>query len=670
MLRLMMALALMLAGALATASPALAAPAAVEDYGKLPAMQLVILSPSGDRYAFVAEVAGVRNLYVATTDNQPLSVIPIGKVKIVDLAWAGDDYVIVTTSTTVDVGMDWTVPKQELEAAIVLNLKTGGGLGVFQNERNRVEQVVLGFYGAAQINDRWYGYFSTYSLEPTGDPTEFRHSNTQIDGDTEWVIPDLYRVDLQTGAIALAARGGLDGAGWLVGPGGDIVARALFHEKSGAWRIMTGGFGGRVITSGANKLGGGKLLGFGQTADTVLIAHDDGDGAVTEAWPLAGGAPTQVLDDKSDDTLIRDPRSNLWLGTTQEGDEPTSTLFSPTFNARVEGARKAFPGYRVRLISWSADFGRMIVFTDGGDDSGTYWFVDVAKKSAVPLGGAYPTVTPADVGPVRMVDWKAADGLALRGVLTLPPGREAKNLPLVVMPHGGPWARDYPGFDYWAQAFASRGYAVFQPNFRASTGYGDVLYKAGYGEWGRKMQTDISDGAAELAREGVVDPKRACIVGWSYGGYAALAGVTLQHGLYRCAVSMAGVADLDKFLGYLIVETGADSSAVRNWKLFLGASSGWDPWAAISPAKLADHADAPILLIHGKDDTVVPIDQSDAMERALTAAGKPVERLTLDGGDHWLLHEDTRVAMLKASVAFVEKYNPPDPAPPETASAK
>jgi len=215
------------------------------------------------------------------------------------------------------------------------------------------------------------------------------------------------------------------------------------------------------------------------------------------------------------------------------------------------------------------------VFTNGGDDSGTYWLVDIAKHSAVPLGYQYPTINAEDVGPVRMVDWKAADGLALRGVLTLPPGRAAKNLPLVVLPHGGPEARDYPTFDWWAQAFASRGYAVFQPNFRGSDGYGVAIRNAGFGQWGRKMQTDISDGVAELAKQGIVDPKRACIVGGSYGGYAAEAGVTVQHGLYRCAVSMAGVSDPAGLLDYARDRAGGrlTSESQRYWKAFMGVTT-------------------------------------------------------------------------------------------------
>jgi dipeptidyl aminopeptidase/acylaminoacyl peptidase len=304
----------------------------------------------------------------------------------------------------------------------------------------------------------------------------------------------------------------------------------------------------------------------------------------------------------------------------------------------------------------------LIIQTDGGDDSGTYWLADMAKHSVESIGQAYPDVKAADVGSVRVVDWKAADGLELHGVLTLPPGRPAHGLPVVVFPHGGPQARDYPGFDWWAQAFASRGYAVFQPNFRGSDGYGADFVNAGHGEWGRKMQTDISDGLASLASQGIVDAKRACIVGASYGGYAALAGVTIQKGVYRCAVADAPISDLRSFLRGKDHDGGnTENALMRYWNAFMGAESSVDSnLDAISPAKLADHADAPILLIHGKDDTVVPFGQSVEMRSALEHAGKPVEMVVMPNEDHWLSRSETRVSMLTAAVAFVQKYNPAD----------
>ncbi len=184
------------------------------------------------------------------------------------------------------------------------------------------------------------------------------------------------------------------------------------------------------------------------------------------------------------------------------------------------------------------------------------------------------------------------------------------------------------------------------------------------------MQTDISDGLADLASKGVIDPKRACIVGASYGGYAALAGVTVQHGLYRCAVSVAGVTDLNAILDWGYRRGGeAPTDSTRYWRKFMGAQGNSDPMLhAYSPARIADRADAPILLIHGLDDTVVPIEQSRMMERALRAAGKPVEFVTMKGEDHWLSREAGRKAMLTAAVDFVLKHNPPGPAPAQAAA--
>jgi dipeptidyl aminopeptidase/acylaminoacyl peptidase len=260
---------------------------------------------------------------------------------------------------------------------------------------------------------------------------------------------------------------------------------------------------------------------------------------------------------------------------------------------------------------------------------------------------------------MKMVRYKAADGTDIDAVLTLPPGRPTHKLPVVVFPHGGPTSRDYPKFDWWAQAFASRGYALLQPNFRGSSGYSVAFERAGHGEWGRKMQTDISDGLAYLAREGIADPERACIMGASYGGYAALAGVTLQQGVYRCAVAVAGISNLAKFASDEVIESGFNSMYRRVLRSEIG--SGRD-LAAVSPIRFASSVNVPVLLIHGKDDVVVPYEQSSDMANALRAAGKKVEFVTLAHEDHWLSRSETRLAMLKAAVAFVEMNNPPDPA--------
>jgi dipeptidyl aminopeptidase/acylaminoacyl peptidase len=328
--------------------------------------------------------------------------------------------------------------------------------------------------------------------------------------------------------------------------------------------------------------------------------------------------------------------------------------------SRFKATRKAFRGFTVSLISHSQGLQRMVVKTEGGDDSGTYWTVDIASGKASPVGYPYPDIRPADVGESRAFHYAASDGLDIEAILTLPPGKQATGLPLVVMPHGGPIrVSDEVGFDWWAQAYASRGYAVLQPNYRGSSGYGKAFVEAAFGQWGRKMQTDLSDGVTQLAKDGVIDPKRVCIVGGSYGGYAALAGVTLQQGIYRCAVAVAAPADLKAFFNWEGRRSGFDSAATRFWRALIVADAGGDGLLSVlSPTSAAARADAPIMLIHGKDDTVVPIEQSELMDLALKRAGKPHEMVVLNGEDHWLSREETRKAMLRAAVEFVEKYNP------------
>ena len=650
------AVAFCVATGFAFAAPATqaAGPPPIEDYGKLPAMEHVTLAPSGQKYAFIRTADGKKRVVVATTENKILEVQDLGTSKVEGVEWAGEDHLLLYISATVEMGSEFTTAKQELSAVIVVDLPHRKAFSVFINpSQERVARTVVGSYGTAKIDGHWYGFFGGYSYD---------NGRLKQDGDGR-LIEDLYKVDLDTGAFVMAAPGREQIRSWLVGPDGSVAAQLLYNERNGAWRLLASGWGGKELARGSAPTGYVGILGFGHTAGDLLLETGGKDHNVIQELALSSGQVKTTYDSDEIGSPLFDRTSGLWVGETFEADDATtSKLFEAEQEVKLRGALKAFPTYIPHLTSYSADFNRMIVSTDGGDDAGSYWIVDIGKHSADWLGSRYPTVDAAHVGAVRWVDYKAGDGLAMRGVLTLPAARTTKNLPLVVMPHGGPEAHDTLGFDYWAQAFASRGYAVWQPNFRGSDGSGNAFRDAGFGQWGRKMQTDISDGVAELARQGVVDPKRACIVGGSYGGYAALAGVTLQQGLYRCAVSYGGVSDLDGMLNYAGDRSGDSSSSTRFWRTFMGAKSGWSSGLGeISPVRLADRANAPILLIYGKDDTVVPPDQSRSMEQALRRAGKPVDLISFPGADHWLLEEPSRVAMIKASVDFVIKYNPPDP---------
>jgi dipeptidyl aminopeptidase/acylaminoacyl peptidase len=307
-------------------------------------------------------------------------------------------------------------------------------------------------------------------------------------------------------------------------------------------------------------------------------------------------------------------------------------------------------------VSWSADRTRIVVRVDGPSDGAVYQLVDMTTHQAQILGSVYKDITRIDVAPVSYTSYRAADGMVIPAYLTLPLGRPAKNLPLVVLPHGGPAASDGPEFDWLAQAFASRGYAVLQPQFRGSTGQGWNFLKAGFGEWGRKMQSDLSDGVRYLAGQGTIDPKRVCIVGASYGGYAALAGVTLEHGVYRCAVSVAGISDPMNMMSH---HPGKGSNE-RYLERYFGVTGYNDSKLnEIAPLAHTDAVDIPILLIHGTHDSVVPYAQSQFIYDALKRDGKNVQLILLDSEDHWLSSGATRRLMLQETVKFLEANNPP-----------
>jgi dipeptidyl aminopeptidase/acylaminoacyl peptidase len=443
---------------------------------------------------------------------------------------------------------------------------------------------------------------------------------------------------------------------WLVDEAGQVAA-TIDLRVNGTWRISSPG--GGTIAAGTNPNGRVRLVALGKDGATLIYSEENNEDGVVRWFevPLAGGNATEVLAHDRIGRLFIEPTTGRLLGYDVMDVKPGTVMFNPEHQRQLDRIYRAFPNRVLRIVEWSPDFARFLIYTSGNGDSGTWYLVDTVAKQARPVGRDRPEVGPEAVGPISTITYKASDGLDLDGILTLPPGRVAKGLPAIMLPHGGPHVHDVENFDWWAQAFASRGYAVFQPNFRGSTNRGDAFRRAGYGQWGRKMQTDISDGLAELVHEGVVDPNRVCIVGASYGGYAALAGVTLQQGIYRCAVSVAGVSDLGDMFWTNYAESGQHPMAKRVMTESLGPPSSF---AEVSPRKHAHKADAPVLLIHGKDDTVVPYKQSSAMEDALKNAGKPVELVELREEDHWLSRSATRQEMLEAAIAFVQRYNPPN----------
>lgn len=316
---------------------------------------------------------------------------------------------------------------------------------------------------------------------------------------------------------------------------------------------------------------------------------------------------------------------------------------------------------RVNVIS--GDPRRAVLVHSYADvDPGTWYYFDIAKKALVMVGKARATVDRARMRPMEIMSYKAADGLTIPAYLTRPAGA-ATPAPMIVLIHGGPIARDHWEWDRDVQLFADRGYLVFQPQFRGSSGFGRQFEEAGFREWGKSMQDDITDGVRYLVSQGIADPQRICIVGASYGGYAALWGLVKTPDLYRCGISFAGVTDIgDLFSDWT---DATFNKAVRQMRKRQIGDRALDAerFDAVSPLKHAASIQSPVLLIHGKDDERVPIAHGKRMRDALEANRKQVAWLALDEEGHSLYRQVSQIAYYEAIFGFLDKHLPVSQAP-------
>ncbi len=629
-----------------------AAAAEIEDFGRLPEFEAAAVSDDGEKTALLVTVDGER-LVLIRQGEKFVSKLTVGDEKVRDIVWAGNDHLLVATSQTETLA-GFNVDQAEFVRMLVLSTDGTPARTVFAKQK-KIFSSVFGIYGVRIVGGTPYLFVGGIPLE------EDKYAAVK-----EYTFrggkPQLFRVNLKNmDAKRIDDDGFIRGRrSWLIGADGTIAAKLDLERSSGDFEIKNST--GATLVSGNRPDGRIQLAGLSNDGASLIywILDEEQDRTVYMQVPLAGGATGDVVTEAPIQRMFWDRRTARMLGYLKRNSEPNDpdrrVFFDPGVDARIRKVARAFPKLNNRIEDWTGDFGRVIVRTNGNGDSGSWFNVDLDNLSASALGYERMAVTPEKVGKISTITYQAADGLEIEAILTLPPGRAPDNLPVVVFPHGGPTSRDEAVFDWWAQAVAHRGYAVLQPNFRGSTNRDRAFIRAGYGEWGRKMQTDLSDGLTHLAEQGIIDPSRACIMGASYGGYAAMAGVTLQQGLYRCAVSFAGVSDLTRMVRTDILESGRDPMVKRILKEQIGQGRELKD---ISPRRFADQADAPVLLIHGKDDIVVPFEQSFIMADALKDAGKPYELLSLDGEDHWLSRSETRVEMLRAAIEFLEKHNPP-----------
>jgi dipeptidyl aminopeptidase/acylaminoacyl peptidase len=715
------------------------APPPLEDYARLPKFSQVALSQDGAQVAFVTSVKGLRLLIAYRFADKTRRIVKLSNGDISALSWVDPDHVllvaerpavrgtcnaedqallvgnVLASDAAVESARDAvsssSAPGQELSAAsqelrmnllnetvkytppcvyygvraqtaetlIDLTRATGKGLGDLFSE------VVNLPLGQPQI------VTAGGATRLVGPYLELR-KHAFGDQPIQRVYP--WGVDVRTGEGKLLDDKGGDiervdryADDWLFDAQGGFLARGVYDYASktfsvqmwvnSAWRsVLSRKIDPKVHTFAPFIVGRGR----DNVSITLLDAANDGkDGErrfhyyqLSPNGALSG--PLEPNDAARDKPIFSRATGRL-VGFVTRGDAETYHLDAPDLQAIFDHAADAVPGETVRVIATADDPRKLIIQAEGRGDPGAYYFLDFGSGANETIGEDYSEIPTAWIAPQSTFHYRAADGLEITALLTLPPAGTSRGLPLVVLPHDGLQAHDRLGFDWMAQALASRGYLVLQPNARGSDGYGEAHLSAGYGQLGRKIQSDIADGVSRLVAQGLANPKRVCIAGVGWGGYAALVAAETKTSPYRCAIAINGIADLDAYTASRkthlalvdqdqITPLIPDPQTPRAFMInpqslsilsrYEGADNG-----APSPIANAGSASIPILLLHEDRDPQSPVQQSRSLNDALKAQHKSVELVELKGADHELMSEATRLTALTAMVDFLARSIPP-----------
>ena len=624
-------LALAACGSVASGAPAPLIP--IARFAELPQLRKPILSPDGHRIAARSTANGETALVILDADHPEtvINKIKIGKASVADLNWAGNGRLLLQVLSKEKLPGGDEIPFLRL---ISIDVDTGASRVVDRRSQGTYAGDVLytdpsGSWALVAGQDDIFSYPSVKRVDlATGNSKVIENPR---DGVWDWYADD-------QGIV----RAGIsyDGNRWTIWYR-DKPEEKL-HEIHGKFPKDDNSTVDRFIFRGDKSW----IVTNERTGRFGLYKYDVKTQTIGE--PIFENAEVD-LDDVYYDAVTGDVDAVEY-----EDDRPRVYWLDADMKALQAKLDKAVPTSVNLPVDWSKDDKRALIFSSSATDPGLYYLLDRTSLQMHPVLNPYPDIDPAALAPVKPIRYQARDGLMLRGYLTLPVGRDAKGLPLIVLPHGGPFARDDWDYDPLVQFFANRGYSVLQPEFRGSTGFGKDFVEKGYGEIGKKMQDDLDDGVDWLVKSGEVDPKRVCIVGLSYGGYAALWGAIRNPDRYRCAASWAGPSDLPAMMHY----DRKSFSATRYFREWRKKFSGDSDLDAVSPVHFADRLKIPVLIGHGEDDDTVPAKQSHKMVDALIKAGANVTSVFYKDSQHDFGSSADLQDWLQQLEAFLSKYNP------------
>ena len=608
------------------AAGAHATPLPIQSFFTPPVSRGAQLSPSGGFLALVEHSDGADRVSVIDlSTHQKTTILKSSDGRPIDwIRWKGDERLVAGVAREGRHARGAAEGDQDRSGELLTALDRDGG---------RPVALAAGEASAARAAE----------AQRLADPLRADPNHVLVAAPNAKGVASLWKVDVQSGAAAFVSLADDDPDDRL--PGGAMVVR-YDHRPAADFDVL------------------GPAQGP-HTAYVALQPRDETDGDTASlriydfkrhtfsdpVWPALQYDVSDVVYHDGDRALA---------GVCYTADTYTCDFKDAPLNADYRRASAALHNERnLTPLSMSDDARYWLFGVSGPNEPGAYYVFDRRTGRMTLAANRQPGLPASKLGTMQRFVYVARDGTGIPGYITRPPGAPKGPLPMIVMPHGGPEARDTFAFDIWAQVFATRGYLVFQPNFRGSSGYGRIFAEAGYGQWGGRMQDDITDGVHELIAARKADPKRICIFGASYGGYAALYGGAQTPDLYKCVASFAGVADLKSLVQWEHDTKGHEARFRYASRAIGDPKKDAAKLKTSSPLTYAQGYRSPVLLIHGSRDAAVPVIQSQTMAKALTKAGKPVRLIVYDGEGHadWT-PADEQSALTELS-AFFESHIAP-----------
>lgn len=634
-------------------APALSAKAPVEAYAQLPGVLDASISPDGKAIAAIMESGGeyVISVYEIGDTAAAPKASGLGKgVMPLWVQWANNDRLLVSIKQTqlyrndliINTGHLFTATRDLSDADILIK----------QARSKRI--------GSKLGSDAQPRQFNNVVVDML--PRDPDHILMAF-GDDDAFAPDVHKVNVATGKYTKVRGGNKRIQEWVTDLRGEVRVGQGQRDLDGSWTLSIRDAQSDEWRPGEDYPGlnnRASIVGFTENPNEMIVKRYSRRGtAGLFVYDLAAKKWGRKLFQHPDydvSGIVLSPDGSRVIGAQYLSDNVETEFFDSAAKARMDKIRANMPGYSPHFIDQTQDGSRVLLTALSPDTPAPLLLYDTRTNTPRFVASTYPQLNGVQQGDVSAVKYTARDGAKIPAYVTLPhkvtDSGGIKNVPFIILPHGGPYARDTASFDYLAQFFVNRGYGVLQMNFRGSAGYGFEFKEAGRDNW-VVMQEDVEDGTRWLIEKGYADPDRICIAGWSYGGYAALMGAAKTGDLYQCSISIAGMTDpighINDRQKYRFGEYAMEGFILRGF-------DSKDDLRENSPVKLADDIKIPVLLAHGTHDVVVNVEQFTRMERALKKAKADYVSLKLDESNHSLQDSKGRLALFKAMDKFLAKH--------------